>query len=123
MTSTQSQTEAGTAMTRVVPTLPMSDVERAVEYYVDRLGFTRIAARRGYGRVGRDGVELHFWHCAGDVRGAEAYLAGTGRCRVVVDDVSALAEELRERGVDFSSDRAGTELYVRDQDGNRLTFA
>ena len=73
----------------VNPILPVPDVEAAVRYYTERLGF-RVSFRdrtgpSDYVGVRRDGVELHLqWHEAKDI-GPK----GTLMLRFIVDDPDA----------------------------------
>ena len=127
---------------RTIPALPVKDVAAAVEFYRDRLGFTVDHLGDGLAVVVRDDAEIHLWQ-AGDegwrqrgtidqpVRsGAESFLAGTASCRVAVDDVDALHQELRgtkvlhpvsEGDVDVT-DHGTREFSALDLDGNLLTF-
>jgi catechol 2,3-dioxygenase-like lactoylglutathione lyase family enzyme len=115
----------------VQPVLPVRDVERAIRFYVDRLGF-RVAFRDRpgadvrYAGVSRDSVEVHLqWHEEPDFNGVEA---GTLMLRFVVDDPDALFAEYRDRGVFHEGTRLtdtpwGTrEFAFFDPDGNGLTF-
>lgn len=96
----------------------------------------------GFAAVVRDEAELHLWQ-AGDeswrergslerpIRsGAESFLAGTASCRVQVDDVDALWEEMKKtetlhpvskKGA-ADTDFGSREFAALDQDGNLLTF-
>ena len=114
----------------VHPVLPVRDVERAVRYYVDRLGFA-LAFRdpsdpNGYAGVRRDDVELHLqWHAEEDFVGVEA---GTMMLRLMVEDPDALFAEYCDRGVfhertQLADTPWGTrEFAFFDLDGHGLTF-
>jgi uncharacterized glyoxalase superfamily protein PhnB len=112
----------------VQPVLPARDVEKALRFYVERLGF-RLAfgqAANNYVGVCRDGVELHLqWQSEADF---EAGKAGQAMLRFIVDDPDALFEEFKDKGVfqDRTSlkDTAwGTrEFAFFDLNGNGLTF-
>jgi uncharacterized glyoxalase superfamily protein PhnB len=111
-----------------IPVLRVASSIAAEEFYCGRLGFAvRFAYRADEGRpdpcylgLARDQAQLHLSSFSGDsVPGACAY--------VLVDDVDALYEELRRKGVRI--DLAPTdqtwgnrEMYVRDLDGNSLRF-
>lgn len=97
----------------------------------------------GFAIVVRDATELHLWQ-AGDTSwrtrgglfegpvcsGAESFLAATSRCRIQVDDVDALYEELRGAGILHYSDAGrpldtdfGTrEFATIDLDGNLISY-
>jgi catechol 2,3-dioxygenase-like lactoylglutathione lyase family enzyme len=86
----------------VQPVLPVRDVDKALRFYVERLGF-RLAFRdrpgpdANYVGLRRDNVELHLqWHEQADFKGVEA---GTLMLRFVVEDPDALFEEYKDKGV------------------------
>src|SRR5262245_2558782 len=112
----------------VNPCLPARDVEKALRFYVDRLGFQHSFGKASDNYVGvrRDGVELHLWW-----QSEEDFQAGTaGQCmlRFVVDDPDALFAELEPKGVlkegSCVADKpwATREFAFFDPDGNGLTF-
>src|SRR4028119_971426 len=112
----------------VHPVLPARNVSEAISYYTEKLGF-RLAFRDNendpkYAGVERDGVELHIqWHDEKDFGKVERLAL-----RFVIDDVDALFEEYRDKGV-FHSRTAlqdtpwGTrEFAFYDLNGNGLFF-
>ncbi len=112
----------------VHPILPTRDVRAALEYYVEKLGFTWAFAdspdEPRYAGIRRDGVELHLqWHDA-----SEWEVTERPSLRFVASDVDALFAELADKGVFASStelrDTAwGTrEFAFFDPDQNGLTF-
>jgi catechol 2,3-dioxygenase-like lactoylglutathione lyase family enzyme len=115
----------------VQPVLPVRDVDRALQFYVERLGFRlafqdRPAPDARYAGVRRDSVELHLqWHEEVDFKGVEA---GTLMLRFVVADPDALFAEYQDKGVFHENTRLadtpwGTrEFAFFDLDGNGLTF-
>jgi catechol 2,3-dioxygenase-like lactoylglutathione lyase family enzyme len=112
----------------VNPCLPARDVEKALRFYVDRLGFRHSfgKASNNYVGVRRDGVELHLWWQREE--DFQAGKAGQAMLRFVVDDPDALFAEYEAQGVL----REGTcvedkpwgtrEFAFFDPDGNGLTF-
>jgi catechol 2,3-dioxygenase-like lactoylglutathione lyase family enzyme len=129
-------------LSQTIPALPVRDVSAAVEFYRDRLGFEVLHHDGGFAVLGRDEAVLHLWE-AGDegwreresverpVRsGAESFIAGTASCRIRVDGVDQLYEELRAREVLHPTSRNGvtdTEYGARDfatldLDGNLVVF-
>ncbi|MBM4194208.1 MAG: VOC family protein [Gemmatimonadetes bacterium] len=112
--------------TRGIPMLPVADVRRAIEFYVDVLGF-RLGFNAGtYGGVRRDAIEIHFTRGdAGEPGSAPVERSG---CRVEVTDIRRLYSDFRDRGVIAADGDIGpkpwgtTEFTVRDPDGNALTF-
>ena len=114
----------------VIPILDVRDVEKALCYYVEVLGF-EIEFRYGkdpnnYAGVCRDGVSLHMqWQHEDHFK---AGTAGRLRIRIVVDDPDALFEEYRRKGVLSEevqvrdTDWTTREFGFRDLDGNGLIF-
>jgi catechol 2,3-dioxygenase-like lactoylglutathione lyase family enzyme len=108
--------------TRGIPMLPVANLRRAIDFYVDTLGF-RLGFNAGtYGGVRRDAIEVHF---------TKADAADPGDrfgCRIEVTDIRRLYSDFRAKGVvDPDGDIAArpwgtTEFTIRDPDGNALTF-
>jgi catechol 2,3-dioxygenase-like lactoylglutathione lyase family enzyme len=129
-------------LSQTIPALPVRDAAAAVDFYRDRLGFEVLHHDGGFAVLARDDAVLHLWE-AGDeswrerdslarpVRsGAESFIAGTASCRVVVQGVEELYEELRrsdvlhpvsKEGVD-DTDFGTREFATLDGDGNLVTF-
>jgi catechol 2,3-dioxygenase-like lactoylglutathione lyase family enzyme len=130
------------SLSQTIPAMPVRDAAAAAAFYRDRLGFEILHQDEGFVVLGRDDARVHLWQ-AGDeswrersslekpVRsGAESFIAGTASCRVLVDGVDDLYEELSAKDVlhpvsrdavsetDFGS-RAFATL---DQDGNLISF-
>ena len=129
-------------LSQTIPALPVGEVEAAVGFYRDRLGFEVLHQDAGFAVLGRGNAVVHLWQ-AGDeswrergsleqpVRsGAESFLAGTASCRVLVDGVDELYEELRPQDVLHPVSRDGVtttdfgsrEFATLDADGNLITF-
>ena len=110
-----------------VPVLPASDVRAAVDFYVQRLGFTEdfcYGEPPGYGGVSRDGVQVHL--CA--MNDAKA-IAQQTMLRFRVRGVDALFDELKDSGTLHPNCNVvnekpwGTrEFTVLDLDGVCVTF-
>lgn len=111
----------------VHPVLPVRDIKSAVEYYVDRLGFTKIFAdegQPGYAVLKRENVEIHLqWHSEEDFASVEKLAL-----RFFISDPDALFEEYKDKGV-FHDQTAlrdtpwGTrEFAFYDPDSNGLFF-
>jgi catechol 2,3-dioxygenase-like lactoylglutathione lyase family enzyme len=101
--------------------LPVANVRRAIDFYVDKLGFRFGFNAGSYGGVRRDAIEIHFSRTddGGRVRGA---------CRIEVTEIRSLYRAFRDAGViapggDIAATPWGTtEFSVRDPDRNDLTF-
>ncbi len=115
----------------IVPILFVRDVERAAQFYRDKLGF-EIDFLYGtppfYGAVRRGEARLHlrFVHRTNftELEAAEESLI---LASVEVSDVKALFAEFEARGVDFpqrvqKQEWGGTDFHVRDPDGNVISF-
>ena len=114
----------------VIPILDVRDVEAALRFYVERLGF-QVAFRyeedpNNYAGVRRGGVCLHMqWQHEDRFRDGTA---GRLRVRISVDDPDALFEEYRANEALDKATRVretawGTrEFGFRDPDGNGLIF-
>jgi uncharacterized glyoxalase superfamily protein PhnB len=119
-----------TELKDVIPILDVRDVEAALRFYVDRLGF-QVDFRyeddpSNYAGVRRGAVYLHMqWQHEDEFRKGTA---GRLRVRILVDDPDALFEEYRAKGVfDERTQVRETawrtrEFGFRDPDGNGLTF-
>jgi catechol 2,3-dioxygenase-like lactoylglutathione lyase family enzyme len=107
---------------RGIPMLPVADVRRAIDFYVDKLDFKMDFNAGAYGGVRRDAIEVHFW------RTDEPATQRTSSCRIEVTEIRSLYSAFRERGViqpdgDIAAKPWGTtEFVVTDPDGNCLTF-
>jgi catechol 2,3-dioxygenase-like lactoylglutathione lyase family enzyme len=130
-------------LTQAIPALPVRDATAAVRYYRDRLGFEVLHHDGGFAVVCRDEAVVHLWESGDEswrqrtdlatrpvCSGAESFIAGTASCRIMVDEVDALYDELRDKDVLHPVSRGGVddtdfgsrEFATLDQDGNLLTF-
>ena len=131
-----------TTLEQTIPALPVRDAAVAVAFYRDRLGFEVLHHDGGFAVLARDEAVLHLWQ-AGDeswrkrgsidqpVRsGAESFIAGTASCRIRVEGVDELYEELRASDVLHKVSRDGVEdtdygtreFSALDLDGNLIGF-
>lgn len=115
--STQSHFIAAT------PVLASLDIQRSVEFFSSKLGFTKVHVAQGeYGIVSNGPVGIHFWAC-NDRRIAEA----TG-CRVQVQGIEDLHTQCAGHAIvhpnaPLASKPWGTkEFAILDPDGNLVTF-
>ena len=110
---------------QVQPILGTRDVGKAVQFYVERLGFTLAFGEPtnegNYVGLRRDNVELH-------MQFQYEYEMGTTRLRIVVDDPDALYDEYKDKdvfyeGTELTDTPWGTrEFALYDLDQNALTF-
>lgn len=107
---------------RGIPMLPVTNVRRSIDFYVDVLEFKHGFNAGEYGGVRRDAIEIHFWRCD------DASLPPNSSCRIEVTEIRKLYSAFRARGLvapdgDISPKPWGTtEFTVRDPDGHELTF-
>ena len=126
-----SETESRTRITRVgTVILPVSDQDRALEFYLDKLGFEkRTDVPYGDGErwidVAPAGAATTIALVPpreGDPTGIETRVAFT------TDDIDADHADLRSRGVDVDEavlrmgDPVPPMFFYRDQDGNRFVI-
>jgi catechol 2,3-dioxygenase-like lactoylglutathione lyase family enzyme len=130
------------SLSETIPALPVRDAAAAVDFYRLQLGFEVLHHDGGFAVLGRDEAVLHLWQ-AGDESwrardsldrpvqsGAESFIAGTASCRIRVDGIDDLFEELQSRGVLHPVSKDGVsvtdfgtrEFATLDGDGNLLTF-
>jgi len=106
----------------VTPRLPVTDVERALAFYVDRLGF-KLGWKWGspitHGNVCRDSISL-------DLISMPQGRCGTAMAYIQLSGVDAYFSELKGRNLDLMppEDRpyGMRDFEVVDLDGNRLAF-
>ena len=97
------------------------DLDAGRAFYTDKLGFTEtyLDANDRWAQLERNGTEIGIAQGDPQEEGSVAH--------VDVDDVKALADELRDSGVDvgvvFELHNEIRLLDVFDPDGNRLQFA
>lgn len=114
---------------QIHPVLPVKSVTKAVDYYVNKLGFklafTDTTSDNGYAGVSRDGIEIHLqWHDEIEwVEGLDRPLL-----RIYVENITKLYEEYKTKDV-FHEGTAlqdkiwGTQEFTfYDLYGNGLTF-
>jgi catechol 2,3-dioxygenase-like lactoylglutathione lyase family enzyme len=108
-----------------VPMLHVSEMTVALEFYRDRLGFSVTSEYRphqdspdAYVVLQRDDAKLHLSSFSGDGKPG-------GVAVVFVQDVDALYEEFRQKGVagaPCDQTWGNREMYIRDADGNQLRY-
>jgi catechol 2,3-dioxygenase-like lactoylglutathione lyase family enzyme len=129
-------------MSQTIPALPVRDAAAAVAFYRDRLGFEVVHHDGGFAVLRRDDAVLHLWEASDEgwrerdsldrpvQSGAESFIAGTASCRIAVDGVDDLFDELRAADVLHPVSKDGPddtdwgtrEFATLDGDGNLVTF-
>ena len=114
---------------QIHPVLPVKNVTKAVDYYVNNLGFklafTDTTSEQGYAGVIRDGIEIHLqWH------DEKEWVTGfnTSMLRIYTNNIESLYEEYIPKNI-FHKNTAlnetswGTkEFAFYDLYSNGLTF-
>jgi len=105
---------------KIMPEFPCDNVDAAVAYYRDVLGFKVNYAQHDIGVMDRDRVRLLL------ITRTERY-RGIGSCYIYVEDADRLHAELSAAGakvLDAPVSRPWglREFHVEDLDGNQITF-
>jgi len=130
-------------MKKSIPGLPVQNIEKAIEFYKTKLGFSVPYYNDGFAKLIRDEVEIHLWASSDEswknrgatlsscpiISGAESFLAGTGGCRIEVQGIGDLFAEYKKQGVIYSPDTVveeqpwgKREFPALDLHRNLLTF-
>jgi catechol 2,3-dioxygenase-like lactoylglutathione lyase family enzyme len=130
-------------MKRSIPALPVFNIDRAVQFYQEKLGFISGYHDKGFAKLTRDDVELHLWAACDKAwkfrsiilflkpiwSGAESFLAGTSSCRIEIEKIDDLFNEYKGKGVLYSPETKVEETSWRtrefpalDLHRNLLTF-
>ena len=96
---------------RVVPALPVSEMERSIAFYCDKIGLTLGYRKGGFAVLRYEGARiLHLWEANDEswrsrngaapvVSGAESFIAGTASCRIEVEGVDELYRRMQPLGI------------------------
>ena len=105
----------------------VEDVDAAVEFYRDRLGFhVDMHTSPGFAALTKDDLRL-FLNApgaggAGRAGGSEPQPGGWNRFQLTIDDLEATVARLRSEGARFRGDivdgRGGSQILVEDPSGN-----
>ena len=106
----------------------VNDVDKAIEFYEDHLGFAvDMHPAPGFAALSRDGVTL-FLNAPGaggaGIAGGTPEPGGWNRIQITVDDLDEIDADLRESGVTFRGDLVegigGRQVLVEDPSGNPI---
>ena len=109
-------------LSRIAPEIPVSDLEEAVEFYEQRLGF-RVAMQmpdRGYAIVERDDIAIHLFQ-------DDTHNHSRIGIHIFTESLDALHAELQARGAHLSQGITlkpwgNRDFRVNDNSGNEIKF-
>ncbi len=124
---------------QAIPALPVRDIAESTAFYRDQLGFAVHVEERDFAILRDRPVDIHLWASNDEswrkreadnpiISGAESFIAGTASCRIGVEGVDELYNELEPRGVVHPNGRIDDtdwetrEFGVLDLEGNLITF-
>ena len=106
-----------------VPVLASLDIQRSVDFFAAKLGFTiRYASQGVYGIVSRDSVNIHFWACS------DPSIPSATGCRVGVRNIESLYDHCAQQDIVHPNGLLNTtpwgnkEFAIIDADKNLVTF-
>jgi len=122
--------QSTTRVTAIVPQLLVDDLDRAIAYYCDKLGFVLDFNYQGfYAGVTRDGFAIHL-KCAPTPADQREYRKQHDHldAHISVSGIRGLFSELETRGGHIirpleQQPWACLDFYVEDPDGNILCFS
>jgi catechol 2,3-dioxygenase-like lactoylglutathione lyase family enzyme len=130
------------SMSQTIPAMPVRNMDAALDFYRDRLGFEVGHHDGGFAVLRRDEAVVHLWEASDEswrerdslerpvTSGAESFIAGTASFRVQVQGVDELYEELSRSDVLHpvskesveDTDFGTREFATCDLDGNLISF-
>lgn len=105
-----------------IPVLASLDIQRSVDFFASKLGFTIHYASQGeYGIVSRGNVNIHFWACN------DPTIASATGCRVSVLNIESLyahctSEEIVHPNAPLHTTPWNREFAILEPDNNLVTF-
>lgn len=105
-----------------IPVLASLDIQRSVEFFASKLGFTiEYASQGAYGIVSRGSITIHFWACS------DPAIASATGCRVSVRNVESmyahcLSQEIVHPNGPLHTTPWNREFAILDPDKNLVTF-
>lgn len=110
------------SMIDLIPTYPVENMQRALDFYINKLGFSLVLQSGGnYASVGRDLVQIGLALSKGAAKGPKS------SSYINMNNIDVYYESLVARGVKMSRElKTQTskmrEFAIVDPDGNSLTF-
>ncbi len=104
------------------PVLPALDLEAAIAFYQQRLGFKLDFRQDDYAGLSRSHIQIHLWRCG------DRHIAENTSCRISVTGIDALYQELQATMVIHPHSSLTTqpwgsrEFTALDLSGNAIVF-
>ena len=111
--------------TTITPIVPVSDLDRALEFYTSMLGFTVQAKDDGYAYIVRDDVALRL------LTATEGPVSGEQACYICVENIDGLFEQMKAKldrlpegrvRAPFDQPYGQREFHVTDEDSLLIFF-
>jgi uncharacterized glyoxalase superfamily protein PhnB len=114
-------------LTGVSPVLVVTDLERSMEYFREKLGFTETRYNDLFAIVERDGLSIFLARSETPSVPHWELVENMWNVYIRVDDVDAMYEEVQRRGagIDYSlydAPHGMREFGVQDPDGHDIAF-
>lgn len=106
-----------------IPILPALNLTKALEFYVERMGFEMIIDLDDYAGVQRGAVQIHFWLTD------DPQFPSNSSCRIEVTGIDDLYNEYEAAGITDSGTKPTNEPWgyrqftLVDLFGNAIVFA
>jgi uncharacterized glyoxalase superfamily protein PhnB len=107
-------------LSRIAPEIPVADLDEAIQYYCQKLGFELEVELSDYAIVERDGIAIHLFQTGADARTAVGV-------HIFTHELAELHAELQNRGAAICQDIenkpwGNRDFRVNDCAGNTLKF-
>ena len=116
-------TRTAPQLVRVAPEIPVADLDTALAYYVEKLGFevAMTLPERDYAIVERDGVALHLFLDKDKIHSCSSL-------HIFTEGLEELFAEIQERGVGILQEIVrkpwgNRDFRVSDPSGNEIKFS
>lgn len=127
-------------MLQAIPALPVRDIKRSIDFYCNKLGFTLGYSESAFAVLFYNDVRLiHLWEASDEswrtrenstpvISGAESFIAGTASCRIEVEGVDELYQQIQHLDIlhpnaELSNKWWGSrEFGITDPDSNLIEF-
>lgn len=126
-------------MIQAIPALPVKNINKSLDFYRDKLGFTLVHYEGGFAVLECNKVQIHLWEASDEswrtqsnsapvCSGAESFIAGTASCRIEVEGVDKLYRHIQPLGILHPKAKLSDQWWgvrdfaVTDPDNNLIAF-